>query len=325
MKVTIKDIAEMAGVSKSTVSRYLNEGYVSEENREKISEAIEKTGYKTNFFAKRLKSKRSHLIGVIVPRLDSFTATKTLKGISEQLERVDYEMFISITNLNIDREIEYIKKFYLQGVDGIIVSSSIITEKHYEIVKGLPIPVLFVGQEDDRLNCISIDDRLAGYLLGEYIRNQGHRDIVYLGVNEKDKAVGFERKSGFMEAFNEDYHNINFVETDFFFQNAYKKAEKVMEYNPSAIVCATDNIAIGVIRYLSENDYKIPEEVSIAGFGGYDIGTAIHPPLTTVAIDYRGLGKKAAKSILNLIDDEKLEEEYNIGLKLIKRESVREL
>lgn len=322
MKVTIQDIADMAGVSKSTVSRYLNGGYVSEENKEKIAEIIKKTGYQTNFFAKRLKAKKSHLIGVVIPRLDSFTATKTLKGIGEKLEAVDYEMFISITNLNIDKELEYISKLYLQGVDGIIVLASKITDKHYKLINRLPIPVLFTGQQDKRLNWISIDDRKIGYRMGDFIKNQGHRNIVYLGVSDEDQAVGIDRKEGFIEAFNGVDGKIEFVETDFSFEHAYEKAEEVMGYNPTAVVCATDNIALGVIRYLVENKYNVPDTVSVAGFGGYAVGTAIHPPLTTIAIDYKGLGNKAGKGILSLINGKKLYEETDVKFQLIKRKSV---
>ena len=86
MKVTITDIANMVGVSKSSVSRYLNGGYVSEENSKKIQEAIEKTEFKSNFFARRLKAKNSRLIGIIIPRFDSYTTGKILESINNELE-----------------------------------------------------------------------------------------------------------------------------------------------------------------------------------------------------------------------------------------------
>lgn len=322
MKINIQDIADMVGVSKSTVSRYLNGGYVSKENQEKIGEAIKKTGYQTNFFAKRLKSKNSHLIGVVVPRLDSFTTTRILKGIGEKLQSLDYEMFISISNLNVENELEFINKFYLQGIDGIIVLTTEITKKHYKLAEELPIPIIFIGQKDDKLNCIAIDDKKAGHIMGEYIKNKNHKEIVYLGVNEKDKAVGIDRKQGFMECFKDGECNINFVETDFSFEKAYEKAPEVMKFNPTSIVCATDNIAIGVLRYLHENNIKVPETISISGFGGYDIGAAIYPPLTTIAVDYKELGIKGAKAIISLIDQEELRVDEDISIELIERKSV---
>ena len=91
-KVTIQDIANMVNVSKSSVSRYLNNGYVSEENAKKIKEAIEKTGFETNFFAKRLKTKRSKLIGIVIPRINSVTVGELLTGINRRLEENNYQI-----------------------------------------------------------------------------------------------------------------------------------------------------------------------------------------------------------------------------------------
>ncbi len=134
--------------------------------------------------------------------MDSYTATKTLKGIGERLQTLDYEMFISITNLDLKKELKYIRKFYLQGVDGIIVLASEIIDEHYKLVEELPIPILFVGQEDEKLKHISIDDIKVGQLMGEFIKEKGHKNIVYMGVSERDNAVGgVNRKRGFMKAF----------------------------------------------------------------------------------------------------------------------------
>ncbi|MBQ6631516.1 MAG: LacI family DNA-binding transcriptional regulator, partial [Romboutsia sp.] len=108
MKVTIQDIANMVGVSKSTVSRYLNGGYVSEENAKKIGEAVKKTGFTSNFFAKRLKSDNSKLIGVILPRIDSFTAGKLLKSINKILEDKGYQVIIASSELDKKKELECI-------------------------------------------------------------------------------------------------------------------------------------------------------------------------------------------------------------------------
>ncbi|MBD7911939.1 MULTISPECIES: LacI family DNA-binding transcriptional regulator [Clostridium] len=325
MKVTIQDIANMVGVSKSTVSRYLNGGYVSDENIKKISEAVEKTGFKSNFFAKRLKAKNSGLVGVVIPRIDSFTAGKILKSINMQLEEKGYQIIILSSELDKAKEIRSIEKLHEQGVDGIIVMAFDITKENIALANKITIPIIFTGQENSLVRCIKIDDRKAGKMLGEYIRDKGHREIVFLGVTEDDKAVGIERKEGFYEAFNNVESNINFVQADFSFNKAYEMAEKVISYNPTAVIGATDNIVLGFIRYAFEKGYEIPKDFSVAGFGGYDIGLAVHPTITTVDIDYEALGKKAANSIVASIELEEIEDETNINLELIERESVRKV
>lgn len=325
MKVTIQDIANMVGVSKSTVSRYLNGGYVSDENMKKISEAVEKTGFRSNFFAKRLKSKNSKLIGVVIPRIDSFTAGKVIKSINKTLEAYDYQMIIQSSELDKKRELACVEKLHEQGVDGIIIMAFDITKENIAQVNKLNIPVIFTGQNNNLVKCIKIDDIKAGKILGDYIKNQGHKNIVYLGVNESDKAVGIDRREGFYEAFKGTEINLNYVESGFSFEGAYNVAKKAISYEPTAVIGATDNIVLGFIRYAFEHGYSIPEDFSVAGFGGYDVGLAVHPTITTVEIDYEALGEKAAKSIVSSVELEEIEDNKEISLRLIERDSVKKL
>lgn len=326
-KVTIQDIANMVNVSKSSVSRYLNNGYVSEENAKKIKEAIEKTGFETNFFAKRLKTKKSGLIGIVIPRIDSVTVGKFLTGINKKLRENDYQGIILISELDIEKELSNINSLNQQGVDGIIINSMAITKKHIELTSKLRIPTIFTGQKSEFTNYIKIDDYEAGRIMGNYFKAKGHKSIVFLGVNEWDKAVGVDRKQGFFDAVKENNEdcNVQFVETDFSFISAYNKTSEILKYKPTAIVCATDNICLGILRFLHENNIKVPDEISVAGFGGYDIGSVSYPTLTTVAFDYELIGAKTAQGILDLIDGKELEENKDTSLKLIERESVREI
>ena len=301
-KVTIQDIANMVNVSKSSVSRYLNNGYVSEENAKKIKEAIEKTGFETNFFAKRLKTKRSKLIGIILPRINSVTAGHLLMGITQKLEENNYQGIILVSNLSIEKEIANISSLAQQGVDGIIVNSIAITEEHIRLINRLNIPTIFTGQKSDFTNYIKIDDYEAGKMMGNYFKNNNHKKVVFAGVDEKDIAVGIERKKGFIDAFTQDNENsrVDFVKTSFSFENAYKKAEEILKYNPTGIV-------------------------SIAGFGGYDVGSVSYPTLTTVEFNYELIGEKTAEGILELIEGKNIKEDSTISLKLIERESVKKI
>lgn len=296
-KVTIQDIATMVGVSKSSVSRYLNNGYVSEEKAKRIKVAIEKTSFETNFFAKRLKTKKSRLIGIVIPRIDSITVGKFLNGINKKLRENDYQGIILISELDIEKELLNINSLNQQGVDGIIINSMSITKKHIELINKFNIPTIFTGQKNEFINYIKFDDYEAGKIMGEYFKAKGHKDIVFIEVNEFDKAIGIDRKNGFIDVVKENNPEckVQFMETDFSFISAYNKAEEILKYRPTAIVCATDNICLGILRYLHENNIKVPDEISIAGFGGYDIGGVSYPTLTTVAFDYEMIGKRQHK------------------------------
>lgn len=260
-----------------------------------------------------------------MPRIDSFTSGKILKSINKRLEENGYQGIILTSELSKDKEIKHIKKLYQQGVDGIIILAVNITKEHIDLVKKLPIPILFTGQKSSLVNYIKVDDYKAGKALGQYIRDNGHRNIVFLGVTEEDKSVGVERKAGFCDAFKDIDCKISFVKTGFSFNETYEASKEVIKYKPIAVIGATDNIVLGFIRYAYEKGYSIPDEISVAGFGGYDIGLAVHPTITTVEINYEALGEKSSDLILSYINGEEIEIDRNVPLKLIKRESVKSL
>lgn len=342
-KVTIKEVAELAGVSKSTVSRYLNRGYVSEEKRELVRAAIAQTGFKSNFFAKRLKTKESKLIGIVLPRMDSVTVGKLLMGINRVLDPAGYQVLVQVSQLSQRRELEAMRSLQQQGVDGIIVDSVGITDEHALLARELTLPVVFTGQEYGGLTCIKVDDYGAGHLMGAFLRQMGHTHAVFAGVSETDKAVGRERKQGFLDGFGvKEAHNltdeavpvpshpvttpqVDFVETGFDFLSAYDKTALMWAQQPSVIVGATDNISLGILRYLHERGLHVPEDVSVTGFGGYEVGAVVYPALTTVAFDFELIGMKAAQAVLDMLHDEAVCLGGPEPMHLIQRESVREL
>jgi LacI family transcriptional regulator, sucrose operon repressor len=326
-KTTIQDIADRTQVSKSTVSRYLNHGYVSAGKMEIIRKVIEETGFQSNFFAKRLKTKQSKLIGIILPRMDSVTVGKLLVGINHVLEPAGYQGIILVSDLKKNKEIANISSLQQQGIDGIIIDSVGITRRHLQLAKTMTIPMVFTGQRHKDVNYVKIDDMQAGRMMGAFMRQMGHRRVVFAGVTEHDKAVGVERKQGFINAFIEGTPEaeVIFVETGFDFESAYLKGSDMLEAGPTAIICATDNIGLGVLRYLHERRIEVPEQVSVAGFGGYAVGAVSYPALTTVAFDYELVGMKTAQGLLDLLAGRKMESKCDMPLFFVERESVRSL
>lgn len=319
----------MAGVSKAAVSRYMNKGYLSKEKAEQIKKVIEETGYRGNFFAKRLKTKESKLIGVVLPRIDSVTVGKLLSGIYSVMDEEGYQEIFLVSKLKTEREIENIHKLYQQGVDGIIVDSVGITDKHLEITKKLDIPIIYTGQQHENVHSIKVDDLAAGRMMGRYLKDMGHKKAIFAGVTETDIAVGIDRKRGFYEGFLQDNEDaeIKFVEIGFDFQSAYEHAPDMLtgDFKPTVIAGATDNISLGILRYLHEKKIKVPEEVSLIGFGGYAVGTISYPALTTIQFDYKLLGQKAAQGMLELLQGNEITDHGEFTMEFIPRESVANL
>jgi LacI family sucrose operon transcriptional repressor len=324
---TILDIAKLAGVAKSTVSRYLNGGSVGEATKKKIEKAIQETGYSPNPFAQSLKAKKTNIIGTIVPRLDSFAASQTLIGIDEQLKKMNYQMLISNTSQNLEREIESIYSFANQKMAGIILLATEITDQHIEAFESVKVPVLLIGQEHEDFHSLIHDDFQAGYAMGRYVLEKGYRKIAYLGVTERDISVGVKRKQGFKKALQEvDECNVRFYETLFNIPAAQASAKEIIhEFQPAIFVCATDNIALGVLKASYSEGIMIPQDLAVTGFGGYDVTGIIHPGITTAKFFYKEAGESAARHMVELVNERPVEKLTVSKFEIIERESVDNL
>ncbi|GLY11696.1 LacI family DNA-binding transcriptional regulator [Pseudobacillus badius] len=321
---TIADIAKLAGVAKSTVSRYLNGGSVSEQMKKRLEAIIEETGYTPNTFAQSLKAKKTNMIGTIVPGLDSYETSQILAGIDNELRKWNSHMLVSNTNQNLARELELIYRLAKQKVAGIILLATEITEAHLQAFEEIAIPVLLVGQQHEEVHSLVHNDEEAGYAIGKYIIEQGHRRLAFLGVSEQNIAIGINRKEGFKRAVREaNGCEVHFFETGFTMKEAAEGALAVFEgYFPSALICATDDIAIGAVKAAYQKGMHVPANISVTGFGGYSITEMMNPALTTVKLHFIEAGEKAARHIIKLANGEDIPKLIYSGFEIIARESV---
>ena len=307
MALNIIDIAKLAGVSKSTVSRYLNDGYVSDENRDKIKKVIDETGFTPQRQAKGMRTKKTNLIGVIVPKISSETPARVVEGITEVLSPNGYDILIANTNLDIEKELEYLNIFKSNQVDGIIFMATKITDKHIEIMNNLEVPIVIVAQDIEGFSSVFFNEFNATSDITKCVIEKGHKNIGFIGVYEDDKAVGLYRKEAYIKTLKEN--DIKVVEEnikigDFNESSGYILAKELMEGNdkPTAIVAVTDNLALGAIKYLREENYRIPEDVAVVGMGDSRISRFITPSLTTVHYHYKTAGKRSAEIVLRKLN-----------------------
>ena len=210
MALNIIDIAKLAGVSKSTVSRYLNNGYVSSEARDKIKKILDETGFTPQRQAKGMRTKKTNLIGVIVPKISSETPARVVEGITEILSPNGYDILIANTNLSIEKELEYLNIFKANQVDGIIFMATKVTEKHIEVMNNLEVPIVVVAQDVEGFSSVFFNEYDATRDITSYLIEKGHNKLAYIGVYEEDKAVGLYRKEAYIETLKEN--NIDIVE-----------------------------------------------------------------------------------------------------------------
>lgn len=326
-KLTMSDIAKMAGVGKSTVSRYFNGGYVKEETRLKLKKVIEENHYEPSTLAQSLKAKYTKIIGIVVPCLDSITTSRVLMAMDQYLKDHGYTTLIINTNHDEMRELTSIEQLWRMNVDGIILMATTVTLAHQTIAAKLDIPLLFVAQRYGAGISIINDDYSAGYEVGKYAATKGHRDVCYIGVNGKDEAVGIYRKNGVINGLKDHgVIKLDLLESDFSLEKAYQVAyDYLQKKHPSIIIGATDNLALGSLKAINELGLKMPEDISLIGFGGYETSLFINPSLTTIRFNNEETGTKAGQTIIDLIEGNSVNNVQLITYQLIEGQSVKDL
>ncbi len=328
--MNIGDVAKMAGVSKAAVSRYFNNGYISEEKKEKIREVVEKTGYRPSLQAQTLRTKRTKLIGVILPKIDSYSMGSEVEGILKVLNERGYYLMLANTENNVEKETEYLEMMNNRQVDGVILVATVLTEAHQKILRKMDKPYVVVGQRDHESHCVCHDDYHAMYDMTKYVIGQGRKKLGYIGVFQQDKAVGQDRQRGFLNAAADLGISLNddqVIISDFTIPSGYEMMGKLLERNADidAVICATDRIAVGALHYLKDHNIRVPDQIMISGQGDSDLARYSSPSITTIRYPYEESGETAARMLLNQVEGENNGiRQMTMGYQLILQESTTE-
>lgn len=326
--MTINEIADLAKVSRATVSRYLNQGYVSEEKKERIRKVIEETGYQPSSQAQTLRTRKTRLVGVIIPKIDSHTISRMVGGISTVLSKNGYQLLLANTENNEQEELKYLKLFRENHVDGVILSGTVFTKKHLQVLKNYQVPVVILGQYLSGYSCVYQDDYRAARELASRMASVS-RHLCYAGVTLQDMAVGWGRQEGYRDGMEEAGRQVEermVAQASFRVESGRQAAEELLERNPEmdGLLCATDDIAAGAVLYLKEQGRRVPEEIRVAGFGDSQIARIVEPNLTTVHFYYKTSGEEAAHLLIDLLEAENpVYRELKMGFRIVERESCR--
>lgn len=328
--MNINEIARLAGVSRATVSRYLNNGYVSEEKKKVIRQVIEETGYQPSSQAQMLRTKKTKLVGVILPKINSNTISREVAGISDILTKKGYQIILANTNNDIEEELKYLSLFKDNQVDGVIFIATILTQKHKKMLKEYKVPIVLLGQLLEGYPCIYQDDYKAAAKLTEQMAESG-KHFGYITVTDQDEAVGQRRRAGVEETLQKLEKELKpeCVKCgDFTVESGHRMTAELFQENQNldTVICATDTMAVGAMTWLKENGYRIPEDVQVAGLGDGYLGKIVEPKLTTVHFFYKTSGMEAASMLVDLMESEetKICKEIKMGCELVLRESHRQ-
>lgn len=325
----INTIAKMAGVSRATVSRYLNNGYVSEEKREQIRRVIEQTGYVPSKQAQRLRTGKTNLVGVIIPKINSGSVGRMVSGMTDVFNKSSYQVLLANTANDPKAEVQYLRLFAEKGrVDGVIFIASVFDAAHLRAMDELSVPLVVLGQNLEGYSCVYQDDYRALFNLTErLLRNSEHP--AYIGAIPTDVAAGNDRKRGFVDACKAaglEVPDRAMAVADFTVDSGYTCAEKILEAYPQVdtIVCATDTMAFGAMTCLREYGHRVPEDVQVAGVGDAELSQIITPSLTTVHYYYKTSGAEAANMLVGAMKStDGVAREVRMGYEIRVRTSTR--
>ncbi|GAB7387849.1 LacI family DNA-binding transcriptional regulator [Bacillaceae bacterium] len=308
-KVTMADVAKKAGVSKSTVSQYLNKryDYMSEKTRQKIEQAIKELGYQPNFVARSLKQKRTFTIGVIVANILHAFSTQVIRAIEDVCQQNDFHVIVCNADDDPGKEKKYIDMLRGKQVDGLIVFPTGGNVGLYSALVEQNFPLVFMDRivEGLSVDTILLDNHKAAYLAVQHFIAKGHRRIGMLTTSLlRHVTPRLERIEGYKRALRD--HGIPVREE-------YVKGLEIgelqgamaqmlaLEEPPTAILAGNDLTLMEILKFAKERGVRIPADLALIGIDDVPFAGIYTPPLTTVAQPAFAMGKQAASILLEKI------------------------
>jgi len=335
-KITIKEIAELAGVSRSTVSRVLSGGaFVNKNTRDKILKIIEEKEYKPSIIAQSLRTNRTRTIGLVLADIENPFYSRVAKGVIDAAEAKNYNVILCNSNNDINLEERDIRTLTERGVDGFLLTTVELKMKTIENLRDKGFPFLLIDCKLDipGVNYVVNDDYYGAELATEYLINLGHKKIFFLG-NRKLLSLR-ERFRGFKDTLKryEINNNDNFVPTKFIKTGGIYDIEGIIRYllsrqeNITAIFSGNDYLAVKSIEAINNNGLKVPEDISVIGYDNIKISSMIKVPLTTIRQPKYLLGKLAAEQLLEILENKSDRKARRVILipELVIRQSCRKI
>lgn len=335
--VTITDVAKHAGVSKSTVSQFLNKryDYMATKTKEKIEIAIEDLGYQPNIVARSLKQKSTTTIGVIVANIMHEFSTQIIRSIEDFCHELDFHIIVCNADDDSEKEKKYIDMLRAKQIDGIIIFPTGDNVDLYERMIDDNYPIVFMDRHvpEIAISSIMLDNEKASSLaIDEFVRNGYGRIGVVTTSTFKNVTPRIERINGYKKALEryglpvvDDYirsAEINEIQTEL-------QAMLSLTEPPEAILAGNDLALIEVLQYTKRNQMKIPEDLALIGIDDVSFAGIYNPSITTIGQPAFNMGKQAAKLLLDKITNKSsAEKEATIARftpELIARESAKSM
>jgi len=336
--IDIYKIADEAGVSKSTVSRVINnKAGVSEITREKVAKVIKDLNYKPNSSAKGLASKKTNTIGLVVSDITDPFFSMFVKGAERKAMEANYNMMLANSHWVVEEELKCIQMFEEGRVDGILMISGGSEERLDNYLNNLAshnLQIVVVDRkiENEKIPKLNSDNLDAGYKATKYLIELGHKKIAHIkGEDVASSDASNDRLAGYRKALAEAGINEEIIYPGYFAREKAEKATKrLLQEHPevTAIFYSSDMMAIGGLKAIKSMDLKIPDDISIIGIDGIEMAALMDPPITTLAQPAYEMGYLGMEKLINKLEGELSDshsEDVIFKMELIERESTKKL
>lgn len=314
MKLTIKDIAKLSGVGKSTVSRVLNQDpNVSDATREKVEKIILEQGFTPSNSARAMRGVGNPVIGIIVTRLTSTSENQVLSTLLPKLYEKNCEPIIVESRFDAKLVQEHLNFFRKKRVSAVILFSFSDIEQ-MDLAEWQQKMVVIARQHRD-ICSVYYDDQSAVRLLMNALQQKNHHNIAYIGVDDHDTTTGKLRHQTYQDYCRENALLPHSVQGDLSYQSGYNLAQLIDFKKFSAIVCATDTIALGVIKYLQEQQLT---HIYVCGIGNNPLLHFLFPQIITVDLGFEKAGYYVVKQLFELLSGESQLSHYCLPCTLIE-------
>lgn len=329
---TIKDVAKLAGVSISTVSRVMNESKpVSPESRRKVEDAIKKLDFKRNELARSLVMKRSNVIGVIVKDIGIPYMAQIVRGVEEVGRMYKYDILLSSSYGDSEQEKKLVDFLFRKQAEAILLVTENVNAEVVVKLKENDTPFIQLDKfyEGD-FYTVSIDYSDAAYRMTNYLIDLGHRDILFIKEFNNSK-VGNEKYNGYNKAIKEHglkTHSITVESNEV--SDGYDLGDEIVDIvskeDITAVFASEDNLAIGFINYCYDKAITVPDELTVVGFGDEYLASIYRPTITTVQEPYYDIGAVAMRRLIKALKkEEAIDKTIYLPTQIMQRESSSEV
>lgn len=311
---TLHDVAARANVSTATVSRCLNlPDQVTERTREKVMQAISELGYAPNFGARAMASRRTNTIGAIIPTMENAIFARGLQAFQEELRTHGFTMLVASSSYRPDIEEEQIRSLVARGADALLLIGHERDPEIYRFLEAQSVPALVVWAYDPKIDrpSVGFDNRDAMRSLTKEVLGRGHQRLGMISAETAGNDRARERLQGIRDAMQDvglDPMSLVVVETPYGIENGAAAFDQLMTMpdRPTVVMCGNDVLAAGALGRAREMGLSVPDDVSITGFDDIELAQVVYPPLTTVHVPHRDMGRRAARALVEMVHEGKV-------------------